>query len=329
MRSRRSLRRGFTLIELLVVIAIIAILIALLLPAVQQAREAARRTQCKNNLKQVGLALHNYHDVAKTFPPTAVNPGTTHSPDFVPPGMIRNHTGYLYLLPYLDQAPLYNQINFSLATGEADWRGLGGGGTQTVLHNVKLPVLRCPSDSEFRDPGTYGSQNMYTRTNATRVSYGFVSEIHEYYHANENLRRGPARLWSQNTDRDWPYRAAFGGFNDAASIKDITDGSSNTILMIETPFEKWSWAYGPFLQSWTHTHYIVPYYYGINKPYRPTTGSLRRRTLSYAWGAGSKHVGGCHALMGDGRVIFLSENMNRVTIRSLVSIAGHEVTGEY
>src|SRR3569832_1085053 len=105
MHSRRR-RPGFTLIELLVVIAIIAVLIALLLPAVQQAREAARRSQCKNNLKQFGLALHNYHDNYKMFCPAYMNPGSSACPGGV--GNTRNATGYLYLLPYLDQAPLYN-----------------------------------------------------------------------------------------------------------------------------------------------------------------------------------------------------------------------------
>src|SRR5581483_8700238 len=106
--ARRSWKKGFTLIELLVVIAIIAILIALLLPAVQQAREAARRTQCKNNLKQLGLALHNYHDNFNTFPPGGVN-GTAAT---------SNYQGWgwsIMLLPQIDQAPLYNQINFSLS----------------------------------------------------------------------------------------------------------------------------------------------------------------------------------------------------------------------
>src|SRR5690606_28625210 len=103
-------RSGFTLIELLVVIAIIAILIALLLPAVQQAREAARRTQCKNNLKQVGLALHNYHDVFGSF--TYKSGGTDRPPSSAPCnlGNARRRSGWVGLLPYIDQGPLYNQI---------------------------------------------------------------------------------------------------------------------------------------------------------------------------------------------------------------------------
>jgi prepilin-type N-terminal cleavage/methylation domain-containing protein len=100
-------RRGFTLIELLVVIAIIAILIALLLPAVQQAREAARRTQCKNNLKQVGLALHNYHDSHQTFPI-----------GFLANAGLSVHD---YILPYIDQATLYNQMNFSANASISNW----------------------------------------------------------------------------------------------------------------------------------------------------------------------------------------------------------------
>src|SRR5437899_1311540 len=143
--SRNVRRFGFTLIELLVVIAIIAVLVALLLPAVQQAREAARRSQCKNNLKQIGLALHNYHENFNMLPPSAINPGTVGSTSFIPNGGIRNYTGYLMILPQLDQGPLYNQINFNIATGQADWNSQGGGGTQVILQNYKAEVFRCPS----------------------------------------------------------------------------------------------------------------------------------------------------------------------------------------
>ena len=309
--TRRS--RGFTLIELLVVIAIIAILIALLLPAVQQAREAARRSACKNNLKQFGLALHNYHDTHSIYPPSCINPGTNLANTFVPAGQVRNTTGYLMLLPFLEQNALYQQIDFSLPTGRADWHGVGGGGDQAILYQKNFPIFRCPSDSEYDNPHTYSSQNMYTITQANRTSYGFVHESTEY-----NGYTGKPYSVNLNTNK-----SAF-GVNGAARIRDITDGTSNTLLMIETPLRKTSSAYGPFMQAFTHTHFIVPAY-GINRPHS-TTDPLR---LVYAWRAGSAHPGGCHAVLGDGRVRFLNENMNQSILNALVSIRGGEVVGEF
>ncbi|MCB1129315.1 MAG: DUF1559 domain-containing protein, partial [Verrucomicrobiae bacterium] len=123
-------RRGFTLIELLVVIAIIAILIALLLPAVQQAREAARRTECKNKLKQLGLALHNYHDTFRAFP-AAFYRGTTTSPGWGWGTMI---------LPYIDQAPLYNQWVMTVSYDN---------GQNQTARRTKLAAYKCPSDLAY------------------------------------------------------------------------------------------------------------------------------------------------------------------------------------
>jgi prepilin-type N-terminal cleavage/methylation domain-containing protein len=149
-------RRGFTLIELLVVIAIIAILIALLLPAVQQAREAARRTQCRNNLKQLGLALHNYHDNYQMFPP----------------GNVSSSVGgwgaswYMRILPFVDQAPLYNRLTFSGAqhgwTGALPTSTYGpeGDANGAALNGITLNFALCPSSPmlALRDSG--GGRNI-------------------------------------------------------------------------------------------------------------------------------------------------------------------------
>ena len=278
----------------------------MLVPAVHQAREAAWRSQCKNNLNTVGsLALSNYHDTYKQFPASCLNPGSNRSNAFVPSGGVRNFTGYLFLLPYVDQAPLYKRINFNVATGKADWKGLGGGNYQTVLNNVSIPIQYCPSDPQYNNPHTTSSSK-YAARQFTRVNYGFVHENTEY-------NKYSGRLWSNSTTS---IRSAF-GINQSASYRDITDGPSNTFLMIETPQRKASSLYGPYLQAFTHTHFITPYYRGINEQYKG-------KPWPYAWGAGSHHVGGCHALMGDARVIFISENINRNLLRAMESIAGNE-----
>jgi len=317
MQKQHTRKRGFTLIELLVVIAIIAILIALLLPAVQQAREAARRSQCRNNMKQLGLALHNYHETFGQFPASYVNGGEVRSNYYVPYGQIKNHTGYLLLLPYLDQEPMYNAIDFRFATGMADWRARGGGQRQPAIEGKNLEVLRCPSDATFDDPHTYGWQNMYTIHNASRVSYGFVHRQHEY---------GIYACYSMDIYWRWEYsggtwtkkymKSAFGK-NGGAKFTDILDGASQTMLMIETPYRKWSRAYGPYLQAYTHTHNILPIQYGINYDYRASG-------RPYAWGPGSRHTGGCHVLFGDGRVTFVNEAMGREQLTAMVTIMGRE-----
>ncbi len=149
----RPRRRAFTLIELLVVIAIIAILIALLLPAVQQAREAARRTQCKNNLKQLALALHNYHDVFNTFPPGSVLPQAGNTTPY-PPASHNNPmartagwTWSAFILPYIDQAPMYNQtVSVEPVMGRIVADPVLVRLLQTPLTQLPLSVGRRPRD---------------------------------------------------------------------------------------------------------------------------------------------------------------------------------------
>ena len=159
-RTWRWWQRGFTLIELLVVIAIIAVLIALLLPAVQQAREAARRTQCKNNLKQLGLALHNYHDTHGTLP---IGSGITD------PGGVggRRQSGFVGMLPFIEQAPLYQQISGTYTnSGGTTWGPFQcePWNTSYTPFTAKIPGFLCPSDADTTAGGAIGKTNyMFSR----------------------------------------------------------------------------------------------------------------------------------------------------------------------
>ncbi len=195
----RNRIRGFTLIELLVVIAIIAILIALLLPAVQQAREAARRTQCKNNLKQYGLALHNYHDVHKMFVPNGVA-GTTENVGGRYKQAWLAWSGTSMLLPYIDQAPIYNKIDFGWR-----WDSNRNGNVNNTMARSRVPGFVCPSD-----PGADAS---YT-ANMAPTSY--------------TISAGPASDWSMRSNNP-----GFATLYKGSKIRDITDGSSNTIAVAE------------------------------------------------------------------------------------------------
>src|SRR5690606_26614187 len=203
--SRDALsRRGFTLIELLVVIAIIAVLIALLLPAVQQAREAARRTQCKNNLKQLGLALHNYHDTFGSLPFGGGGDLGT--------GTARRQSGFIGMLPYLEQGPLYEQISGPFTDGTNTWLPFGAvpwDGDYTPWQ-AKIPMLLCPSDADTTEGGALGKTN-----------YMFSRGDSPWDHNN----------WAGSGGRG--MRGMFSGNYKVKRFGDITDGLSNTIGMSE------------------------------------------------------------------------------------------------
>ena len=318
-------RRGFTLIELLVVIAIIAILIALLLPAVQQAREAARRTQCKNNLKQLGLGLHNYHDTFNVFPIGALNPGTQPKAQFPWTNNCavecRNTPWSLYILPYLEQSNVYSRLNFSLPMSSAQRSGTGPA-LATVATNAlvwqdsDLPMFKCPSDVIYSDPINQANTAHYGITNGRRSSYWF---------ADTGIMEDLTAMWKQDSRALRPIM----GINGGARIADITDGTSNTMALCETPFKKNATVYGPYWNAWNYTSGVVFGQPMNNK--NPATPCTNGGTVMcpYAWGAGSKHIGGMQILMADGAVRFVSENLQFSLVQNLVGIADGTVIGEF
>ena len=320
--SRKWLRRkGFTLIELLVVIAIIAVLVALLLPAVQQAREAARRSQCKNNLKQFGLALHNYHDVFGRF--VFGTGGTDNGSDSSNWSRL---SGIVPLTPYLDNAPLYNQVSGGLPgfnpMGPAPWRD------DYQPWRTQLAISRCPSET---GRGT-------NWPHIGRTSYGFC--------IGDTIR-------GNNEGGQWSNRKARGMFflYSSMGIQDILDGSSNTILMAEigTAIEgnrqdiigqvaqgavntanpgaclgmivNGSWISSANLAGWRGQRWTDGN--GSNTMFTtilpPNSPSCSNSTWDGDWGiysAGSRHTGGVQVVMGDGAVRFVSQNINVGNVNS-------------
>ncbi|HWL09813.1 MAG TPA: DUF1559 domain-containing protein [Planctomicrobium sp.] len=305
--SSRSNRRGFTLIELLVVIAIIAILVALLLPAVQQAREAARRSQCKNNLKQIGLALHNYHDTHQVFPPGCVSTSSN-----VGTGWCSTATSQagqrapwtVMILPFLEQAVLYQEFRFDQKF--TSWSSYAGSTTNHAAFQLKaMAVYKCPSDplsaaekvaANYR--GVQGGQ-----TSPTTSHCNYSGNSNRRFHTNGILF-----------------------VNSRTAFRDITDGTSNVLLVGESHYNTTTansstgayvgWA------SATNASTEGPYVGnlaaadgGINSsPVDPSKADPREHQSNHF---GSFHTGGAHFLLADGSVHFLSQNMDQGTFRGL------------
>ncbi|QDV54632.1 DUF1559 domain-containing protein [Rosistilla oblonga] len=220
MDSRRSVRSGFTLVELLVVIAIIGILVGLLLPAVQAAREAARRMQCGNNLKQLGLALHNYHDIYNKLPPARVRTANMG----VNTWNSNNINWAARILAQIEQNAIYDQIDWATPDGQSN-------ATNTPLRRNTLGAFLCPSD-----PGNGGFQWTDPSGNKVAGATPVTADGHINYvicvGPDANLRNSPASSlgWAVEGYRDWNGNPRGNGIN---GLRDFLDGTSNTLLVSE------------------------------------------------------------------------------------------------
>jgi len=333
LKSRAEVRpgrdtAGFTLIELLVVIAIIGVLVGLLLPAVQSAREAARRAQCSNNLKQLGIAIHSYHDAVGSFPISfwRVQDGR-------PTDGVNRHSWIAMILPYLEQTPVYNSINFAVGVAGGpnnDYSWMNSTGLMTPI-----ATLMCPTD-----PGP-------TFSNIARADTG----------VGPTADKGPKLSYfgnigdNHNDDATyWPFQslptARENGFGEAGtltgimnrdgrgrvtSIRDVTDGTSNTFLAGESLYESCRWFTWPNPNGTTASS-VVPLNWKIihhsEDAWSAGVGVDDRRD-SWNWRSGfgfrSQHPGIVQFLFCDGRVGTIRESINRNVYRFLSTRAEGEI----
>ncbi len=353
-----SRRRGFTLVELLVVIAIIGILVALLLPAIQAAREAARRNQCQNNLKNIGLAIHNFHDASKQFPtggtfpwtdielylqdtPTVSDPKQRKGP---PNGPLKQGIGWMYqILPYLEEGAIKNIV------------------LQEDLQKNTIPLYTCPSRrAPTRHPVTGISLVDYAAATAgpsrseiandsvfndyLQDPFAHVQEIFwgciichsalptaAFVNAMNNANpptpiqfRGIIQRTDWQVDFSLPGAGKHNGFTKKISFAQITDGASKTLLVAEKRVRPSTYNIGEvgddrgWADGWDYDHLRSCMF-----PVEPD-GELPTDTVEFAYHFGSAHSSGINALFADGSVHFIAYGVDQETFNRL----GHRHDGE-
>ena len=328
--AKRILRkRAFTLIELLVVIAIIAILIALLLPAVQQAREAARRAQCKNNLKQLGIGMHNYHDTYGQFPITIFARNGNQGPQRWNQQEKGSHL--VHLLPFVDQQPLYSRIDFR--NRRADRRNWPRIDDQPrwgkKFRSYIVPTYLCPSDGAPKHSnggdrarsnyaGSMGNQRMDSRNGGGPYGGRWCN-----LYPGNNFRSGGANHGNDRRSDRISGMFARGNWSAKIANVNVQDGSSQTILMGEIlphcgDHSRNGWYH--FNAPWIAT--TAPINFPIKCVYEPGWNFAPRscnhwQNYQTSQGFKSKHENGAHFLFVDGRVRMLNETINYRTYQRL------------
>jgi len=341
---RSSSRRAFTLIELLVVIAIIAVLIALLLPAVQAAREAARRAQCVNNLKQLGLAAHNYHSAQNTLPANLYL-----HPNYSSANYVWNNASWLvFLLPQMEQQPLYNAINFSFmwGTSNAGWKtSMALGNQNSTVRQSVLNTLLCPSDP---------SPPLDT-TNADEIGSSLAAGTSYVGNVGDNCLacNPPANTVQLCAAQGYMCRGSQLGdpAGGAATVPpppptgsgifwrecpgvafgQITDGTSNTFMAGEqimkvTLWNAWVEANQTVGSTAVPLNYLAP---GVSMSGAGSTvvatGASDTGSWTHWYSFRSMHSGGANFAMADGSVKFIKSSISMPTYQALSTRAGGEV----
>jgi prepilin-type N-terminal cleavage/methylation domain-containing protein len=310
MKSRSKV--GFTLVELLVVIAIIGILIALLLPAVQAAREAARRSQCTNNLKQLGIGIHNYHDTYKCFPPGKITPGACCS--------TQSYTNWaIAILPFVEQKPMFDQYDHNQVNEHAN---------NAFVREQPLEVHQCPSDenaNKLERPASGPGSGLNYRHGSYRGmggSHWFAAQGQETFNWWDDCNNTNLSIARGILPCVGPYKK----WHDPPNMANVRDGTSNTWMIGEQVAREttrrgsfWAYSYTSYNTSDAAPHHST--LLGYDRCQRTPGRSSNR--CKRGWG--SFHPGGLQFCLGDGSVRNVSLTIDIYLFCNLATMSGEEL----